>query len=97
MNRLFGTVHVFDKADDSLRLMECDFFRFFFLLSSKNDRKLRIQISGLMQTTLYFIFLETCFIEDSIVRQKLMVVRVSLSYHDGKQTVHRSRTGFPCS
>ena len=24
-----------------------------------------------MQTTLYFIFLETCFIEDSIVRQKV--------------------------
>ena len=35
MNRLFGTVHVFDKADDSLRLMERDFFRFFFSLIFK--------------------------------------------------------------
>ena len=96
MNRLFGTVHVFDKADDSLRLMECDFFRFFFSLIFKNDRKLRIQISGLMQTTLYFIFLETCFIEDSIVRQKVNGgTGLPCLTYDGKQTVYQIQNGIP--
>ena len=94
MDGLFGTVHVFYEANDAFRFMVGDFLGFFFSLVFKNDRKLRIQISGLMQTTLYFIFLETGLVKDGVIRQEIDG-RTGLSglAHYGKQTVHQIHDG----
>ena len=94
MDGLFGTVHVFYEANDAFRFMVGDFLGFFFSLVFKNDRKLRIQISGLMETALNLIFLETGLVEDGIIRQEIDG-RTGLSglAHYGKQTVHQIHDG----
>ena len=94
MDGLLGTVHVFYEANDAFRFMVGNLLRFFFSLIFKNDRKLRIQISGLMETTLYFIFLETGLVKDGVIRQKVDS-RTGLSglAHYGKQTVHQIHHG----
>ena len=94
MDSLFGTVHVFYEANDAFRFMVGNLLRFFFSLIFKNDRKLRIQISGLMETALNLIFLETGLVEDGIIRQEIDG-RTGLSglAHYGKQTVHQIHDG----
>ena len=67
-----------------------DFLGFFFSLVFKKDRKLRIQISGLVETALDFIFLETGLIEDGVIRQEInsRTGLSGLAYY-GKQSVHQ--------
>ena len=98
MDGLFGTVHVFYEANDAFRFMVGNLLRFFFSLIFKNDRKLRIQISGLMQTTLYFIFLETGLVKDGVIRQKVdSRTGLSVLPTTGSRPSTRSITGIPLS
>ena len=94
MDSLFGTVHVFYEANNAFRLMVGDFFRFFFSLIFENDRKLRVQISGLMKAALNLIFLETGLVEDGVIRQEVNS-RTGLSglAHHREQTVYQIHRG----
>ena len=98
MNGLLGTIHVFYEADNAFRLMVCNFLRFFFSLIFKNDGKLRVQISGLMETALDLIFLETCLIKNSVVRQEVdRGTGLSGLADNGKQPlyqIHHGNTTF---
>ena len=94
MYGLLGMVHILYKANDTFRLMIGDLLRLFFSFIFKNDRKLRVQVSGLMKTALNIIFLETGLVEDGIIRQEIDG-RTGLSglAHYGKQTVHQIHHG----
>ena len=94
MYGLLGMVHILYKANDTFRLMIGDLLRLFFSFIFKNDRKLRVQVSGLMKTALNIIFLETGLVEDGIIRQEIDG-RTGLSglAHYGKQTVHQIHDG----
>ena len=71
MNRFLGFIHVLDKADDSLRLMVLDMLCFLFAPVFIDDRQFRIQICGLMETALDFIFFKSRPVKDRVVRQKI--------------------------
>ena len=94
MDSLFGTVHVFYEANDAFRFMIGNLLRFFFSLIFENNRKLRVQISGLMKTALNFIFLETGLVEDGVIRQEVDsgtgLFRLA---HHRKQTIHQIHHG----
>ena len=91
---LLGTVHILYEADDAFRLMVGDLLRFFFSLIFKNDRKLRVQISGLMKAALNLIFLESGLVEDGVIRQKVdSRTGLSCLAHHREQTVHQIHHG----
>ena len=94
MDSLFRTVHVFYEANDAFRFMVGNLLRFFFSLIFKNDRKLRIQISSLMQTTLNLIFLETGLVKNGVIRQKVdSRTGLSCLAHHREQTVYQIHRG----
>ena len=94
MDGLFGTVHVFYETNNAFRFMVGNLLRFFFSLIFENNRKLRVQISGLMKAALNLIFLETGLVEDGVIRQKVNS-RTGLSClaHHREQTVHQIHHG----
>ena len=67
----FLAVQILDEAQDSLRLMEGDFFIPSFPVVPEYDRKVRVQIGGLVQTVLDISRGETCRLrEDGFIRKK---------------------------
>ena len=71
MNGFLGFIQILDKSHNPVRLMENDGFRFLLPLILKMNGQGRIQISCFMQSALNLIFLKTCFIKNSIIRQKI--------------------------
>ena len=94
MDGLFGTVHVFYEANDAFRFMIDNLLRFFFSLIFENNRKLWVQISGLMKAALNLIFLETGLVEDGVIRQEVNsrtgLFRLA---HHREQTVYQIHHG----
>lgn len=68
MNCFSGFVHILDETDNALRLVVLNMLRFFFSFILKNNRQLRIQISGLVQTALDIILFEPRLVKNRIIR-----------------------------
>ena len=83
-------VQITDKSDNSFFLMINDMFRLLAAQILINDRQLRIQICGLMQTAFYLILFESCFFKNLRIRKEINLCSglFCLSDHR-KQTIHQ--------
>ena len=71
VHRLLVSVHVLDKAGDSLRLMIGDVFRSLPAQIPENNGEVRIQVSRLVEPALYLIFFEPGFVKYGVVGKKI--------------------------
>ena len=85
MEHLFLFIKIPDKSDDSFRLMIFDMLRHFQTLVVKNNLKLRIQISSLMEPALDFLCPEPYLLKDRVIRQKIHCCSCLLCLSDLRQ------------
>ena len=71
MQHFFFLVQIFDKTEDSVRLVIHDPLRFTAPLVLENDRQIGIQVRRLVHPAFDLLRTETCFLKNRIIRQKI--------------------------
>ena len=71
MQNLCTMIQIFDKSNDSIRLMINDLFRLRSPLIFEHDLKIRVQIRCLMKPAFYLFCFELCLFKYGIIRKEI--------------------------